>query len=134
MSLYDDTAAPQPTLTSHEQSLRRVGPSRGKQRYDVQRPERDNTRRTQAGQGSPRPPFKPASRPQKPKVQRFDHDVLLQTLKGQTLTIWLGDDTLLKAKLLDGDRYTLLMEVEGHRELVFKSAIAQIVLDGGDAE
>lgn len=116
----------QPVLTSHEPTLSRVGPSRGrKQHFEVQ-----NSRPAPRREGNPRgPAFKHSGKP-RPKPQRapgFDHDKLLQAYKGANLTIYLSDNSVYEGKLLDGDRYTLMVESNvGDRDLIFKSAILTI--------
>lgn len=128
----------QPILTSHEFEARQVvGPNRSKQRYDVTRPSAD--RNPQGFQPRPRPDFnanksrpKPAPRPAKPKG--FCHDELLQTYKGQVVTLVLaasGGET--DVTLIDADRYTLLVSIDGSRELIFKSALVAILVKAREA-
>jgi sRNA-binding regulator protein Hfq len=122
-----DESIPQPQLTTH--TLTRQGPARGKQRFDVQhtrgslprfqdRPDRSEQRQKSSGHKS--------HKPRKP--QGFDHDQMLQAYKGAELDIYLSDGTLVTGRLIDGDKFTLVIETTEGRQLIFKSALSSIDL------
>lgn len=50
--------------------------------------------------------------------------------KGATITLFLTRGTRIVGKILDHDRYTILLEVEGEPNLIYKHAISTIVLGG----
>ncbi|MFN7064917.1 MAG: RNA chaperone Hfq [Aquificaceae bacterium] len=50
--------------------------------------------------------------------------------KGATVTVFLTRGTRIVGKVLDHDRYTLLLEVEGEPNLIYKHAISTIVIGG----
>ncbi|HID65570.1 MAG TPA: RNA chaperone Hfq [Aquificaceae bacterium] len=47
--------------------------------------------------------------------------------KGSTVTIFLTRGNRIVGKVLNHDRYTILLEVEGHPYLIYKHAISTIV-------
>ncbi|WP_461829714.1 RNA chaperone Hfq [Aquifex sp.] len=50
--------------------------------------------------------------------------------KGSTITVFLTRGNRIVGKLLDHDRYTILLEVDGQPQLIYKHAISTIV-EGG---
>lgn len=134
-----DFESHQPVLTSHEFIAKPAGGSRGKQRFDVER----TSSNPMDGRVRPRPDFNQAKQnfqnkqnrpPRPPKPKGFDHDLLLQGHKGQTVVVMTAEDSL-SVKVIDGDRFTLLVEdSDGNRELLFKSAIESIKLPAKGAE
>jgi len=120
----------QPVLTSHE--LTRVGPQRGKQRFDVAPRRVEAAGHNGGGHGGGKPNRPHFNKPSKParekKPQGFCHDQLLAAYKGCDLTLNLSDDITIEGKLVDHDRYTLLVLVDGQSEIVFKSALVSIAL------
>ena len=50
--------------------------------------------------------------------------------KGSTITIFLTRGNRIVGKLLDHDKYTILLEVDGQPQLIYKHAISTIV-EGG---
>jgi hypothetical protein len=124
--MYDHDQSRQPVLTSHELQARPVGPQRGpRKRFDVERPRQNNNDRPR----NERPHRdRPPREPRAPRPKQFCHDDLLQLYKGKTVVINLPDSTV-TAKLIDLDRYALLIEREdGSRHLVYKSAMTGISL------
>lgn len=134
----DNETPKQPVLTSHE--LVRTGPNRGKQTFRVDtrpaepRPAEPRTysngydRLAAGGQG--RGGDRKPQAPRPPKVNKpvgFDHDALLQSYKGAELGITYMDGTDDRVKLIDSDRYTLMIESEEGRGLIFKSSISSIL-------
>lgn len=109
-------------LTTHELTARHVGPSRGKQRFEVDRADRGNVQRNR---------FKPKPKaPRLPREPGFNHEQMLQSYKGSMviLTFAGGEGTAVDVRLIDADRYTLMVESQYGRELVFKSSLASIVV------
>ena len=47
--------------------------------------------------------------------------------KGSTITIFLTRGNRIIGKLLDHDKYTILLEVDGQPQLIYKHAISTIV-------
>ncbi|GAB6065659.1 RNA chaperone Hfq [Aquifex pyrophilus] len=47
--------------------------------------------------------------------------------KGSTITVFLTRGNRIVGKVLNHDRYTILLEVEGHPYLIYKHAISTIV-------
>ena len=118
MSHYD---LPQPVLTSHELTAHRVGPNRGKQRFDV---------RSSGNSAQPKGPFTP-KRPQHKKrppnkKPGFDHEQLLTKYRGKEIQLVSTNGAADTVKLIDNDRYTLLIESEGRTAVVFKSALTSV--------
>lgn len=50
--------------------------------------------------------------------------------KGATVTVFLTRGTRIVGKVLDHDRYTILLDVEGEPNLIYKHAISTIVQGG----
>ncbi|MCS7277882.1 MAG: RNA chaperone Hfq [Aquificaceae bacterium] len=50
--------------------------------------------------------------------------------KGATVTVFLTRGNRISGKVLDHDKYTLLLEVEGEPNLIYKHAISTIVQGG----
>jgi len=50
--------------------------------------------------------------------------------KGATITVFLTRGNRIVGKLLDHDRYTILLEVDGQPHLIYKHAVSTIV-EGG---
>ncbi|MCX8164198.1 MAG: RNA chaperone Hfq [Aquificaceae bacterium] len=50
--------------------------------------------------------------------------------KGATITLFLTRGNRITGKVLDHDRYTILVEVEGEPNLIYKHAISTIVQGG----
>ncbi|WPM32963.1 RNA chaperone Hfq [Hydrogenobacter sp. T-2] len=50
--------------------------------------------------------------------------------KGATVTVFLTRGNRITGKVLDHDKYTLLLEVEGEPNLIYKHAISTIVQGG----
>jgi len=50
--------------------------------------------------------------------------------KGANITIFLTRGTRITGKILDHDKYTILLEVEGEPSLIYKHAISTIVQGG----
>ena len=50
--------------------------------------------------------------------------------KGSTITVFLTRGNRIVGKLLNHDRYTILLEVDGQPQLIYKHAISTIV-EGG---
>ncbi len=50
--------------------------------------------------------------------------------KGVTVTVFLTRGNRITGKVLDHDKYTLLLEVEGEPNLIYKHAISTIVQGG----
>ncbi len=50
--------------------------------------------------------------------------------RGSVITVFLTRGNRIVGKLLDHDRYTILLEVEGQPQLIYKHAISTIV-EGG---
>ena len=125
---YPDTENYSIPLTAHILQAREVGSGRGKKVFHVERqPQPERAR--QGGQLR----AKPATAQQRgqkleAKQRSFSHEQLLQSYKGCSLAIVLTDGDEMDVKLLDADRYTLLVETRQARELIFKSAIAEIRL------
>lgn len=108
----------QPVLTSHENNR-----PRGKQRYEVYNPRRSDHRVAAARNNTKR-----QASPKPPKSQGFCHDQMLAAYKGVKLKLVFANGESAELKLIDLDRYTLLVErLDGHRALVFKSDLAAIV-------
>ncbi|WP_024015108.1 RNA chaperone Hfq [Aquifex aeolicus] len=59
-------------------------------------------------------------------------DELLNRFKqqGTTITVFLTRGNRIVGKVLDHDRYTILLEVEGQPHLIYKHAVSTIV-EGG---
>jgi hypothetical protein len=123
----------QPVLTSH---LRQVGPQRGKQRFDVSNerrtPEvpRDRPERAERPRFNPRGPRQQRpQQPRQPKPVQFCHDQLLQAFKGTTILLQLSCGDEVTARLIDSDRYALVVENDTlGRRIVYKSALDSIAL------
>ncbi len=47
--------------------------------------------------------------------------------KGSTITVFLTRGNRIVGKVLNHDRYTILLEVDGHPYLIYKHAISTIV-------
>jgi len=47
--------------------------------------------------------------------------------KGTTITVFLTRGNRIVGKILDHDRYTILLDVEGQHQLIYKHAISTIV-------
>ena len=50
--------------------------------------------------------------------------------KGATVTVFLTRGNRISGKVLDHDKYTILLEVEGEPNLIYKHAISTIVQGG----
>ncbi|RMH03297.1 MAG: RNA chaperone Hfq [Aquificota bacterium] len=50
--------------------------------------------------------------------------------KGATVTVFLTRGNRITGKILDHDKYTILLEVEGEPNLIYKHAISTIVQGG----
>lgn len=50
--------------------------------------------------------------------------------KGATVTVFLTRGNRITGKVLDHDKYTLLLDVEGEPNLIYKHAISTIVQGG----
>ena len=67
---------------------------------------------------------------QKLSVPRnWGHEQFLKDLVGKMIGIALNDDGFTRGKLLHFDRYTILIEQDGEKRLIFKSAIEIIAKD-----
>lgn len=119
-----DNEGRQPVLTTHE--LLRTGPRRGKQHFEV-RPGQTQNGFNDRTIGSRRPPRQDKPRaPRLPKPAVFCHDSILRDAKGTELKLTTTDGANLKVKLIDSDRYALLVQVDGRKGIVFKSALETI--------
>ncbi len=116
--MYDNPT--QPVLTSH---LKQNGPSRGKRRYEV-----TNERRNAAPPRDRGPNKQRNSRPQAPKPSKFDHDQMIQAFKGVEITLLFLNGEGMNCKLVDGDRYALVVDGLDGREIVYKSSLQSIGL------
>lgn len=120
--MYDETPS-QPVLTSHERNK-----PRGKQHFNVQNPPRRENRDSRplnlrsAGKPGPR------QAPPKQKFAGFCHDQMLKAYKGTQLTLVITGNGEVDGKLIDVDRYTLVVETTHGRELIFKHALVAILL------
>lgn len=114
---------PQPVvLTSHELQARRVGPRRGKQHFEVSRVSSDDRYRDSLRDR----PMKKVHK--QPKAPGFNHEQMLQAYKGSIVTLVNTDGALVEVKLIDVDRYTLVCEQDGVSAIIFKHAIASVIL------
>ena len=56
-------------------------------------------------------------------------DELLESfkVKGSTVTVYLTRGNRITGKILDHDKYTILLDVEGQPNLIYKHAVSTIV-------